>query len=209
MNLEPRKSNHSPRKREIPCGGLQQRLRGAAAEGADHFGADRGELAHQERRAGGDFVLFGQAIFGRAAFHDVADVDIFAAQAHGFDHLREQFAGAADERLALHVFVAARGLRRRKTRSAFGFPTPKTIFVRPLCSLQRVQLAPMASRMRSSVSSSMRSSKSDAAGGNLDHRLGGYGLLRCAASTWSWERAATGARADRHCKRRGIARRAR
>ena len=58
-------------------------------------------------RAGGDFVLFRQAIFGRAAFDDVADVNVFAAQAHRFDHLREKFSGAAYERLALHVFVVA------------------------------------------------------------------------------------------------------
>ncbi len=49
----------------------------------------------------------GQAIFRRAAFHDVADVHVFAAQAHCFDHLREKFSGAADEWLALHVFVMA------------------------------------------------------------------------------------------------------
>ena len=88
--------------------GLQQRLRRASTEGADHFGTDHVELAHQERRARGDFVLFRQAIFGRAAFHHVADVDISALESHGFDHLREQFAGAADEWLALNIFIVAR-----------------------------------------------------------------------------------------------------
>ena len=54
-----------------------------------------------------DFIFFRSAIFRRTAFHDVADVDVFALQAHRFDHLRQQFSGAADERQALHVFIVA------------------------------------------------------------------------------------------------------
>src|SRR5271170_2032547 len=37
--------------------GLQQGLRRATPEGANHFGLDAAELTKQERRAGGDFVL--------------------------------------------------------------------------------------------------------------------------------------------------------
>ena len=55
------------------------------------------DLAHQEGGAGGDFVSLGHAIFWRAAFDYVADVDVFALQAHCFDHLGEKFAGAAYE----------------------------------------------------------------------------------------------------------------
>ena len=87
--------------------GVEERLRGAGTEAADDFGRDHIELADQIWRAGGDLILFGKAIFGRAAFDDVADVDVGALEAHGFDHLREKFAGAADEWLALFVFVAA------------------------------------------------------------------------------------------------------
>src|SRR5580658_7633824 len=50
------------------------------------------------------------------------------------------------------------------TSSALGLPTPKTMLVRALCSLQRVQ-SPMSARMRSSESFSMRSSKSDGPAG--------------------------------------------
>ena len=88
--------------------GLQQRLRRAGTEAADHFRLNYGELAHQERRTGFNFIFFRQAIFGRAALHHVRDVNVFAAQAHRFDHLREQLPGAPDERLALRVFVATR-----------------------------------------------------------------------------------------------------
>ena len=88
--------------------GLQKRLRGAGPEATDHFRANRVELAKQIGRAGGDFVVLGQAIFRRPAFHDVADVDVLAAQTHRLDHLREQFSGAADERFALNIFVVPR-----------------------------------------------------------------------------------------------------
>src|SRR5579863_9040042 len=87
--------------------GLEHRLRGATAEATNHPGLDHAELANEIGRAGCDFVLFRQAIFGRTAFHDVADVNIRTAKAHRLDHLREEFPGAADEGLALLVFVAA------------------------------------------------------------------------------------------------------
>jgi hypothetical protein len=88
--------------------GFEKRLGGAGAETDDYFWRDGVELAEQERRAGLDFVGFRQAIFRRAAFYDVADVDVLALQAHGFDHLGQQFSGAAYERESLGIFVAAR-----------------------------------------------------------------------------------------------------
>src|SRR5271156_2615094 len=66
---------------------LQKRLRSAASQAADHFRPDYIDLPKKKRRACGDFVFFGQAVFGRAAFHYVADVNILAAQAHGLNHL--------------------------------------------------------------------------------------------------------------------------
>src|SRR5580704_5142207 len=86
-------------------GGLQKSLRRAASQAANYFRTDHINLAEKKGRASGDFIFFGQAIFRRAAFHHVANVNIFAAQAHGFDHLREQFPGAADERFAFDIFV--------------------------------------------------------------------------------------------------------
>jgi hypothetical protein len=52
--------------------------------------------------------MFREAIFGRAAFDDVADVNVGPTETHCLDHLREKFSGAADEWFALNVFVAAR-----------------------------------------------------------------------------------------------------
>src|SRR6202050_5853369 len=87
--------------------GLKHRLGRAAAEGTDYFRRDDAKLAEKIRRAGGDFVFFREAIFGRAAFDDVADVAVGALPAHGFDNRRQKLSGAAHERLALFVFVAA------------------------------------------------------------------------------------------------------
>jgi len=90
--------------------GLQQCLKRGGTEADDHFGFDRIELAKQKRRTGRDFIRFGLTITGRTAFDDIADVNVGALQTHGFDHLREKFAGAADERKALGVFIGAGAL---------------------------------------------------------------------------------------------------
>ena len=51
------------------------------------------------------------ADFGRTALHDVRDVNVFAPQAHGLDHLRQQFAGISTTADPAYLIVAA-GLRR-------------------------------------------------------------------------------------------------
>ena len=66
------------------------------------------DLPHQKWRAGLAFVALRRAVPRRPALDDVRDVDFFAPQAHGFDHVVEQLSGAADERFALLVFVGAR-----------------------------------------------------------------------------------------------------
>ena len=55
----------------------------------------------------GDLVGLGVAIAGRAALQDVADVDVAAAEAHRLDHLGQELAGGADERLAGAILVGA------------------------------------------------------------------------------------------------------
>jgi hypothetical protein len=52
-----------------------------------------------------DFVLLWEPIFRRPALNDIADINLFALEAHGFNHLREQFSRAADKWKALNVFV--------------------------------------------------------------------------------------------------------
>ncbi len=128
-----------------------RRLRRAGSEADDYFGSDGVELAQQIWRAGFDFVGFGQAIFRRAALDDVADVYVFALQAHRFDHLRQQFSGAADKGKALGIFVAARPFAY-ENQVGFGLPSPKTILFRVVWSLQRVH-SPRSSRILSSESS--------------------------------------------------------
>ena len=45
---------------------------------------------------------------GRTALDDVGDIDLFALEAHGLDHVVEQLAAAADEGHARCVFIRAR-----------------------------------------------------------------------------------------------------
>jgi hypothetical protein len=87
--------------------GLEQSLCGARTEANDNFGRDGIELAEEEGRASGDLIFLGQAIFRRPAFYDVADVDVLAAESHGFDHLVQKFSGAADKGQPLRVFIGA------------------------------------------------------------------------------------------------------
>ena len=74
------------------------------------IGLMRLDLAEEERLAGGDFVGLGVPVLRRTALDDVGDVDVFAREADRLDHLRQQLAGAPDERDPLDVFIAARRL---------------------------------------------------------------------------------------------------
>ena len=57
------------------------------------------------------FFQGGRAVFGRATFEDVGDENVVAGEAHPLgDHVRQELAGAADERLPLTIFVGAGGL---------------------------------------------------------------------------------------------------
>ena len=87
---------------------LQQRPRGERAQRDDDLRLDRGELAEQERLARRDLVGLRIAVARRPALEHVGDVDLVALEAHRLDHLRQQLAGAPDERDALHVFIRAR-----------------------------------------------------------------------------------------------------
>ena len=98
--------------------GFQERFCGDGAEANNDCGRDDVELAQKKRRTGADFVFFGRAIFRRTAFHDVANVNIFALQAHGFDHLRKKLSGAPDKWEALGVFISARAF---SNKNEFGF----------------------------------------------------------------------------------------
>src|ERR1017187_4275308 len=93
---------------------VSQVFRRGRAERADGLGANGQQLAREELAADLHLVRLRRAVFRRAAFHHVADVDILAQQRNAFffrgafDHLRQQLARAADERDTLRVFIRAR-----------------------------------------------------------------------------------------------------
>ena len=74
------------------------------------FGLIDVDLPEQERLALLHFVGLGIAVARRPALDHVGDVDVFALQPDRLDDLRQQLPRAADERLALDVFVGARRL---------------------------------------------------------------------------------------------------
>ena len=68
------------------------------------------ELALEVRRAGRDLVGLRVAVVGRAALHDVRDEDLVAAPAERAQVLRQELAGATDERPAEPILVESRAL---------------------------------------------------------------------------------------------------
>src|ERR1700722_3017531 len=87
--------------------GSEQIGRGGRSESDDHFGLDDLNLLKEKWLAGVGFDWLGDAVLWRAALHDVGDVDLFALQAHGVNHVVEQLAAAADEGQTLCVFIGA------------------------------------------------------------------------------------------------------
>src|ERR1700687_4299461 len=90
--------------------GAEEKLCRRRAQGHDDLGAHHENLPHQERTAGIALVTLRSPILRRTALHHIADVNVFATNAHGSDHVVEQLSGAADERLSLRIFIRARTL---------------------------------------------------------------------------------------------------
>lgn len=87
--------------------GAVQSLERCSTQANNRFRFDYGKLPKEKWRTSVHFVWFRSAIFGRTALDHIADVNVVALEAHGFNHLSEQFSGATDEGQALDVFVAA------------------------------------------------------------------------------------------------------
>jgi len=122
----------------------------------------------------------GWAILRRTALHHVADVDVFALQSHGFDHLRQQFFPRARRTANLARLHRRPGLRPRKSIRPWDFRRRKTILCRVLCSLQRVH-SPKSSRVLSSESPVIFSTDSKSDGPAItgsDAILGLTGVMR-------------------------------
>ena len=100
-------------------------------------GRDEIDLLFEKRFAGRDFVGFGIAVFRRAAFHHIGNVNVLPPQSHPFgNNVRQELSSPADKRLALKIFVTPRPLTDNISL-AWGLPTPKTILVLPAQTLQR------------------------------------------------------------------------
>ena len=122
----------------------------SASETDDYFGRDGVNLAQQEWRALAYFIFFGSAIFRRAALHDVANVNVFSLQAHRFDHLREKFSGAADERETLHVFIVA-GAFADENQFGFWIAVAENNFVARFVEFAARALAEIGSNLQQRV----------------------------------------------------------
>src|SRR5215813_3669981 len=87
---------------------LQNSLCSRRSQAHYHFWRDRINLPEKKWRTLRNFVVFWLAVLRRAAFHNVADINVFALQAHGFNHLRQELSRASDKWKALLVFVCTR-----------------------------------------------------------------------------------------------------
>ena len=143
----PRKSNTRPRSREIGSWRVEQRLRREGAERDDHLRLNR-------RRSAGTGTARTSAISsgsglrlpgGRHLMH-VGDVDLVAPKADRLDHLRQQLAGAADERHRPGCLRRRPAPRRRTSARRRVADAEHHLLPASVCSLQRVH-SPMSSRI--------------------------------------------------------------
>ena len=79
---------------------------GDAAEADDDLRLEELRLRAQKIDTGVLLGLHGVPVFGRAAFDDIRDVAVVAAKVDDREHLVEEFARRADERLALQISFA-------------------------------------------------------------------------------------------------------
>src|SRR5205807_1571191 len=87
--------------------GFQEVHRGGASQRADAARCDELDLSFEVLAAKFGFIALRRAIAGRAAFEDVADVNVLALEAHGADDPGQELPCLADKRLALGVFIGA------------------------------------------------------------------------------------------------------
>ena len=105
--------------------GVEEQLGGEVAERDDDRGSMNSSCASRYGRHASISSGLRVAVARRPALHDVRDVHLVAVEPDALDQAGEQPAGAADERLAVEVFLLARALahehqvgvagRRRRT----------------------------------------------------------------------------------------------
>ena len=86
---------------------LDERSRGDAAQADDNRRIDERDLPPQPFAAAFLLHELRVAVVRRAAFDNVGDIDLRPVEIDHFEHIVEQFAGRADKRLALQVFLFA------------------------------------------------------------------------------------------------------
>ena len=90
---------------------VQEGLGGEAPERDDDARGQQLDLPQQKRGAAGDLERLRIAVARRPALEHVGDIDLPPAfQIQGPQHVVEEAAGLADERLAALVFLGSRGL---------------------------------------------------------------------------------------------------
>ena len=116
---------------------VEQCLGREAPEGADHFRPDELYLSTKIRPTRRNFICPGVPVLRRAAFEDVADEDLVAAEPNSRQHLVQQLARRADEGTARAILFVARrfaddqqvcvaiALTEDDCRSAFGQPATR------------------------------------------------------------------------------------
>lgn len=88
-------------------GAVEKHGSGDSSEGAEVLGLDDLDLAVEEGLAGLDFVGDGVPVVWGAAFENVGDEDLIAAESSGFEGLGEEFSGGSDEGLSLGIFFCS------------------------------------------------------------------------------------------------------
>ena len=83
----------------------QQIGRRGGAKRDDDFRPHHVNLAEEEWRTGICFFGLRGAVLRRTAFDHIGDIDFFAFEAHGRNHVVEQLAGATYKRQSLRIFI--------------------------------------------------------------------------------------------------------
>jgi hypothetical protein len=89
---------------------LQQSLGGKGAEGTYEIGLDRRNLTLQKGETGFNLIGFGIPVARRAAFDDIANVNLAAGQFDGFDNTGQKLTGGTDKRFSLPVLFKSGAL---------------------------------------------------------------------------------------------------
>ncbi len=90
------------------CGSLEKRSGGNTPKRTDISWANGRNLTLQKWKTGLYLLNLGITVPRRAAFHDVADINLAAIQPDGLNNFRQKLAGGTDKRFTLTILIIAR-----------------------------------------------------------------------------------------------------